>query len=108
MVVKMASRTVLHKSDVGGVALNLQTPEEARSAARAMLERLQSAGLADTLEGFVVEEMITGPGAEFFVGVVTDPLFGPLLACGAGGAWSNCSATSPCGSRPSPTGTCAR
>ncbi|HEX9315935.1 MAG TPA: acetate--CoA ligase family protein, partial [Actinomycetota bacterium] len=85
VVVKMASRTVLHKSDVGGVALNLQTPEEAHAAARTMLERLQSAGLADKLDGFVVEEMISGPGAEFFVGVVTDPLFGPLLDCGAGG-----------------------
>lgn len=84
-VVKIASRTLLHKSDVGGVALNLGTPPAAAAEAHSMKSRLEAAGLAEQLEGFVVEEMMTGPGAEMFVGVVTDPLFGPLLACGAGG-----------------------
>jgi acetyl coenzyme A synthetase (ADP forming)-like protein len=85
VAVKIASRTIVQKSDVGGVAPDLATPAAAQTAARAILERLQSECLAGQLDGFVVQEMVRGPGAEVFVGVVTDPLFGPLLACGAGG-----------------------
>ncbi|HLI56533.1 MAG TPA: GNAT family N-acetyltransferase, partial [Actinomycetota bacterium] len=87
VAVKIASRTLLHKTDVGGVALGLATPEASAAAAGAMQERFTESGLASSLDGFLVQEMVAGPGMELFVGVVTDPLFGPLLACGAGGTF---------------------
>lgn len=48
-----------------------------------MDQTLRDKGLVD--HGYVVQEMVTQEGAEFFVGVTHDPLFGPLLACGSGG-----------------------
>jgi acyl-CoA synthetase (NDP forming) len=66
------------KSGFGGVALGLSGAREAADAAAAMATRL------DGLEGFVVQPMISG-GVEMLVGVTHDPLFGPVVACGAGG-----------------------
>lgn len=85
VAVKLHSHTILHKSDVGGVRLGLDGPKEAENAARSILADLDDQGILDQLEGFVVQEMITGGGAELFVGMTFDPSFGPLLACGAGG-----------------------
>jgi acetyl coenzyme A synthetase (ADP forming)-like protein len=85
VVVKIDSRTILHKTDVGGVRLDLRSPEDASAAADEMLARLEDQGLAGEVEGFIVQEMVSGEGAEMFVGMSHDPLFGPLVACGAGG-----------------------
>lgn len=85
IAVKVVSSTILHKTDVGGVQLDLGTPAEARRAAQTILENLTERGLEDGVEGFLVQEMVPGEGAEMFVGVNHDPSFGPLLACGAGG-----------------------
>ncbi|CAN5756690.1 GNAT family N-acetyltransferase [soil metagenome] len=85
VAVKINSTSLLHKTDVGGVRLDLTSPDAAASAARDMLERLTEEGLADQLDGFLVQEMVSESGAEMFVGMTHDPLFGPLLACGAGG-----------------------
>lgn len=85
VVVKLVSSTILHKTDLGGVQLDLATPEEAAAAAESIVERLSERGLADQIEGFLVQEMVSTEGAEMFVGVNHDPSFGPLLACGAGG-----------------------
>jgi len=67
---------------VGAVALGLSGPTETAEAARAMAARVEAAGL--TLEGFVVQQMVEG-GVEMLVGVAHDPLFGPVVACSAGG-----------------------
>jgi acetyl coenzyme A synthetase (ADP forming)-like protein len=85
VAVKIVSRSITHKTDVGGVELGLQSPEAAADAARAMVRRLSETGLADQLDGFLVQEMVAPEGAEMFVGMTQDPLFGPILACGAGG-----------------------
>ncbi|MDQ3985141.1 MAG: GNAT family N-acetyltransferase, partial [Actinomycetota bacterium] len=85
LVVKVESRTILHKTEVGGVLLNLQTPEEAGAAGEELLDSLSAMGRADETEGWLVQEMVSAEGAEMFVGMTLDPLFGPLLACGAGG-----------------------
>jgi acetyltransferase len=85
VAVKIASSAIVHKSDVDAVVLDLATPQAAEAAARRMLDRLRAQGLADRLDGFVVQEMVEGPGAELFVGVVSDPMVGPLVACGTGG-----------------------
>jgi len=73
---------VLHKTDLGAVRLNLETPGEVEQAAREMHERVVAAG--HQVEGFEVQEMVDD-GVEMLVGVVHDPLFGPVVACSAGG-----------------------
>jgi acyl-CoA synthetase (NDP forming) len=64
------------------VRLNLASAGEVETAAREMRERVTAAGAQ--VEGFEVQEMVEG-GVEMLVGVVHDPLFGPVVACSAGG-----------------------
>jgi acyl-CoA synthetase (NDP forming) len=73
---------VIHKTDLGAVRLNLSSPGEVESAARQIRERVAASGAQ--VEGFEVQEMVEG-GVEVLVGVVHDPLFGPVVACSAGG-----------------------
>jgi acetate---CoA ligase (ADP-forming) len=73
---------LLHKSEAGAVALSLSGPDEVLAAARAMVRRLSAAGREP--EGFLVQRM-AGEGIEMIAGVVQDPQFGPVIACGAGG-----------------------
>src|SRR5262249_27175107 len=84
VALKLISQTIVHKSDVGGVWLNLRTPEAAADAYRSMAEGATSRGLADQMDGALVQEMASA-GTECLVGVVTDPTFGPLIAFGLGG-----------------------
>jgi len=69
----------MHKTEVGGVVLNVRTEVEARTAA------LRLAQLSDTL---LVEEMFTDGVAEILIGVVVDPQFGQVLVLGAGGVFT--------------------
>jgi len=86
VAVKMLSSTLTHKSDLGGVVLNLATVEEAEAAAQDIADRLTKLGVLAELEGFSVQEMIIRPVAEeLLVGLTTDPVFGPVLMFGAGG-----------------------
>lgn len=82
VALKAAGPQILHKTDVGGVALGLLGADRVREEARAMAARLREAGPEP--EAFLVQEMIEG-GVEMLVGVVQDRLFGPVVACGAGG-----------------------
>lgn len=80
-VVKVVSREILHKSDAGGVRVNLQ-PEQLQEAIEAMaaLPKIASA----TVEGWLIEEMAPA-GQEMVVGGLLDPQFGPLVMVGLGG-----------------------
>ena len=71
----------LHKTESGAVRIGIEAAEVLEEA-RDMASRVESAG--ETLEGFVLQEQIEG-GVEMLVGVVTDPVFGPVVACGGGG-----------------------
>ncbi len=83
---KIVSPDVSHKSDVGGVALDLTTPAEVAAAARAMAERLERHVPGARLSGFAVQGMARRPGArELIVGVASDPTFGPVILFGHGG-----------------------
>lgn len=82
VALKAIAPGLLHKSDVGGVALDLRTPAAVRRAARAMRARLTAAGVP--APAFLVQAMAP-PGVELLVGATGDPLFGPVVACGAGG-----------------------
>ena len=82
IALKAIAPGVLHKTEAGAVRLRLHDPEAVRAAASEMKERLSSNG--HSLSGFVVQKMAKR-GVEMLVGVVHDPQFGPVVACGAGG-----------------------
>ncbi|WP_338665363.1 acetate--CoA ligase family protein [Pararoseomonas sp. SCSIO 73927] len=82
VVLKILSRAIAHKSDLGGVKVGL-TAEEVPAACAAMLERLRAAG-APAPEGFLVQERVRG-GVEMILGFHRDPQLGPVLLLGSGG-----------------------
>ena len=79
---KAIAHGLIHKTEAGAVRLHLNGAEAVRGAAREMSENLISQGHAPS--GFVVQRMAKR-GVEMLVGVVHDPQFGPVVACGAGG-----------------------
>jgi acetyltransferase len=86
VALKILSPDITHKSDVGGVALNLGNAHRVLREATAMLERVKTAHPEARLDGFLVQPMVSRPGAvELLVGLVEDPVFGPLVAFGQGG-----------------------
>ncbi|MGN6572172.1 MAG: bifunctional acetate--CoA ligase family protein/GNAT family N-acetyltransferase [Pseudolabrys sp.] len=86
LALKIRSRDITHKSDVGGVALDLDTPQTVEAAARQMETRVKRARPDAKLEGFIVQQMIQRPGAfELIAGVTSDAAFGPVILFGHGG-----------------------
>jgi len=85
VALKIRSRDITHKSDVGGVALGLEAGCVA-DAAEAMLARVRAARPEARLDGFLVQQMIERPGAlELILGVNEDASFGPVVLFGHGG-----------------------
>jgi acetyltransferase len=86
VVLKILSRDISHKSDVGGVALDLRTPAMLTAAATAMLERVRALRPQAAVQGFSVQPMISRAHAhELIVGATTDAAFGPIILFGQGG-----------------------
>lgn len=86
VVVKILSPDILHKSDMGGVALDLTTPEAVRAAAARVLEAARTHAPEARIEGCLVAPMIdTREGVETILGVHVDPVFGPVVMFGLGG-----------------------
>jgi acetyltransferase len=86
VVLKVRSPDITHKSDVGGVALNLGNADRVRQEAMGMLERVAAARPEARVDGFLLQRMVRRPGAvELLVGLVEDPVFGPVVAFGQGG-----------------------
>lgn len=86
VVVKILSPDITHKSDVGGVRLDLTTAEETEKAARQMLRDVRAASPGAVIEGVTVQPMIHRKDAyELILGITTDPVFGPIVLFGAGG-----------------------
>jgi acyl-CoA synthetase (NDP forming) len=84
VAVKLASRQIVHKTEIGGVQLNLTDERAIRDAFESIRTRLVQTDQLEAMEGVLVQQMMTG-GVEVMVGVTHDPLFGPLLAFGLGG-----------------------
>ena len=82
VVLKGVAPGLLHKTESGAVILGLSGEAQVRKAAQQMADRLSAEGFK--AEGFLVQGMVPA-GAEMIVGVTGDPVFGPLVACGAGG-----------------------
>jgi acetyl coenzyme A synthetase (ADP forming)-like protein len=84
VAVKLVSRRLVHKTEFGGVLLNIRDAEEAQAAFHDIREKLIKSGHVDAFDGVLVQPMIRS-GTEVFVGVTQDPLFGPLIGFGLGG-----------------------
>jgi acetyl coenzyme A synthetase (ADP forming)-like protein len=81
---KLAARAVPHKTEIGGVRLNLTTDEAVRRAFTDIMKTARRLTSVDDSDGVLIQSMIAG-GVETMVGVTDDPLFGPLVAFGLGG-----------------------
>ncbi len=86
VVVKILSPNLSHKSDIGGVRLDLTSSEEVESVTRKMLSDIKAARPDAVLDGVTVQPMIKRSDAyELILGVTVDPTFGPVILFGAGG-----------------------
>ncbi|HRH82300.1 MAG TPA: bifunctional acetate--CoA ligase family protein/GNAT family N-acetyltransferase [Thiobacillaceae bacterium] len=86
VAMKINSQDISHKSDVGGVRLGLSSGQAVRAAFMGMVAEVKKHRPEAVIDGVVIEPMVNRPNArEVLVGVVTDPVLGPVLAFGAGG-----------------------
>jgi acetyl coenzyme A synthetase (ADP forming)-like protein len=86
VVLKIASPDILHKTDVGGVKVGLESASEVRDAFELMVYRAQRYVPEARIWGCLVQEMAP-PGLEVLVGMNRDPQFGPLVTFGLGGIY---------------------
>jgi acyl-CoA synthetase (NDP forming) len=87
VALKIVSRDIPHKSEIGGVVLGIANDAELAIAMRDMVVRVRERAPATVLEGLLVSEMIVD-GIETIVGVVNDAVFGPVVAFGLGGIYA--------------------
>lgn len=85
VVMKIVSQDILHKSDVGGVKLNLDSKDAVREAFNTMMTQVKAKMPKARIEGVYVEKMCAKGGREVIIGMSRDPQFGPLLMFGLGG-----------------------
>ncbi len=86
LVMKIVSPQISHKSDVGGIKLNLNNKEDVKAAYEDMMENIPKKEPNATLEGFQLQKMLSG-GKEVIIGMVQDPTFGSMLMFGLGGIY---------------------
>ncbi|MES3000962.1 MAG: acetate--CoA ligase family protein [Pseudomonadota bacterium] len=84
VAVKVVSADIAHKSDIGGVALGLTTPEQVAAAVSRMADQIPMRAPGAKIDGYLVSPMLTD-GVECIVGVHADPVFGPVVMFGIGG-----------------------
>jgi acyl-CoA synthetase (NDP forming) len=82
LVAKVIAPALLHKSDVGGVIMGLESADAVAAAIDTLAERMRASGTP--FEAVLLQREVRG-GIEALVGVTTDPTFGPLVVCGLGG-----------------------
>lgn len=84
VALKIASADILHKSDMGGVLLNVATPEAVTEGFITLVEKARAAQATAVIQGIHIQPMIP-QGQEVIVGAVQDPQFGPVVMFGSGG-----------------------
>ncbi len=87
VAVKLESPTITHKTDVGGVILNVTSESEVEKAFNTIKKNLEKLGREKEMTGVTIQQMSTG-GIETIVGVTQDPSFGPLMMFGSGGIYA--------------------
>jgi acetyltransferase len=85
VVLKILSPDIVHKSEAGGVLLNVGTEEEVRQGYATLTERAQAYRPGARITGVTVQPMVRKHGYELIIGGKTDPLFGPVILFGMGG-----------------------
>jgi acetyltransferase len=86
VAMKILSSDISHKSDAGGVRLNINTAHEVRGAYRELLEQVTRKQPDAKIAGVTVERMYRTPnGRELMIGIMRDPVFGPVISFGSGG-----------------------
>jgi len=86
VAMKIHSPDISHKSDAGGVRLNINSGQAVRGAYRELIEQVQKNRPDAQLDGVTVEKMYRSRhGRELMVGVISDPVFGPVISFGGGG-----------------------
>ena len=86
VAMKVNSPDITHKSDAGGVVLNLNTAHEVRAAYQHIVDNVQRNRPNARIDGISIESMIVkANGRELMIGVTSDPVFGPVITFGAGG-----------------------
>ncbi len=88
VVLKVSSPQILHKTDIGGVVLNINSDREVREAFRTILNRARKYAPKAVLYGITVQKMVP-KGREAIIGVSKDPTFGYLIMFGSGGIYAN-------------------
>jgi acyl-CoA synthetase (NDP forming) len=86
VVLKIASDDIQHKSDIGGVALNLDNEQAVGAAYRRIMDAVKAGAPSARIDGVLVSPM-RGRGVELIVGLSRDPQWGLVLAVGLGGVW---------------------
>ena len=86
IVMKMTSKTTSHKTDVGGVRVNIGSADALRAQYQDLVAKLEERGLLEGLEGVIIQEMVKG-SREMVCGIATDPQYGPQLMFGVGGVF---------------------
>jgi acyl-CoA synthetase (NDP forming) len=84
VVLKIVSPDILHKSEMGGVLIGLDSAEAVRAGHATLLERARAHAPDARIEGVLVAPLVRG-GVEVILGVKRDPVFGPVVMCGLGG-----------------------
>ncbi|MFW9983990.1 MAG: acetate--CoA ligase family protein, partial [Candidatus Odinarchaeota archaeon] len=84
VVLKILSPDVIHKSDVGGVLININTPDEVRKGYQSIVKNVQKHKSNARIKGIFIEEFAP-KGIEVIIGALKDPQFGPALMFGLGG-----------------------
>jgi acetyltransferase len=85
VVLKILSPQIIHKSDAGGVILNVNSPNEVREAFEVLIQRATAYNPNAQIIGVTVQPMIEKKGHEIIIGGKTDPVFGPVILFGMGG-----------------------
>ncbi|MEJ2013831.1 MAG: acetate--CoA ligase family protein, partial [Anaerolineales bacterium] len=86
VAMKIYSPDISHKSDAGGIRLNISNAQVVRSTYRDLIEQVKEARPEANIEGVTVEQMYQSPnGRELLIGIVRDPVFGPVISFGSGG-----------------------
>ncbi|MBT3049036.1 MAG: bifunctional acetate--CoA ligase family protein/GNAT family N-acetyltransferase [Candidatus Thiodiazotropha sp.] len=86
VAMKIYSPDISHKSDAGGIRLNINNAQVVRSTYRDLIEQVKESRPEARIEGVTVEQMYQSPnGRELLIGIVRDPVFGPVISFGSGG-----------------------
>ncbi|MFB6491300.1 MAG: acetate--CoA ligase family protein [Thermoproteus sp. AZ2] len=87
VAVKVVSRQIVHKTDVGGVALGISSPQELERACAAIKASVKAKAPYADIEGFLIQRMVPA-GLELIIGAVYDDIFGHVIAFGLGGIFT--------------------